>query len=72
MVTLNDALMDVVSKKLVEPKEAWMKAVDKTSLVTAMKQAGFDCSFADNEVASAAPAQAAGAPGAAPKPAMKR
>src|SRR5689334_4840340 len=63
MVTLNDALSDLVDKKLVEPKEAWMKAVDKTSLITAMKAKGHDVSFAEAEaIAAAGPG---GAPAAA-------
>ena len=32
MVTLNDSLIDLVRKGLVEPREAWMKAVQKNDL----------------------------------------
>ena len=32
MVTLNDALFELVEGKQVEPKEAYMKAVDKTGI----------------------------------------
>ena len=32
MVALNDALMELVTKKLVEPQEAYLKAVDKAGL----------------------------------------
>ena len=32
MVSLNDALMDLVLKKLVEPDEAYAKAVDKAGV----------------------------------------
>ena len=32
MVTLNDALMDLVTKKLVAPEEAYAKAIDKPAL----------------------------------------
>ena len=32
MVTLNDALLELVDAKQVEPKEAYMKAVEKTGL----------------------------------------
>ena len=32
MVTLNDALMELVDAKLVEPKEAYMKSVEKAGL----------------------------------------
>src|SRR5262249_5868344 len=31
MQTMNDELLNLVEKKTVEPKEAWMKSVDKTS-----------------------------------------
>ena len=47
MVTLNDALLELVDAKQVEPREAWTKAVDKTSFVTALKTRGLDTSFAD-------------------------
>jgi twitching motility protein PilT len=42
MVTLNDALMDLVTKKLVAPEEAYAKAVDKASFETALKRVGVD------------------------------
>jgi len=42
MVTLNDALMDLVTKKLVAPEEAWSKAVDKAGMETLLKRVGFD------------------------------
>jgi twitching motility protein PilT len=38
---LNDALMELVEKKLVEPDEAYMRAVEKTGLVSSMKSKGF-------------------------------
>jgi twitching motility protein PilT len=40
MVTLNDALMELVTKKLVEPREAYLKAVDKSGFEALMKRAG--------------------------------
>jgi len=40
MVTLNDALMDLVSKKVVAPEEAMAKAVDKAGFDTYLKRAG--------------------------------
>jgi len=46
MVTMNDALFNLVQKKLVEPKEAWLKAVDKVSLLGMMKNAGIPTPFA--------------------------
>lgn len=45
MLTLNDSLMNLVQKGLVDPKEAWMKAVDKTGLLTMFKNAGLPTSF---------------------------
>jgi twitching motility protein PilT len=45
MVTLNDALMELVEGKVVEPREAYMKAVDKAAFSTALKAKRFDTSF---------------------------
>ena len=45
MVTLNDALIDLVDAKLVEPKEAYMKAVEKTGFASALKAKKHDVSF---------------------------
>ena len=42
MVSLNDALMELVTKKLVAPDEAYSKAVDKTSFEGLLKRAGLD------------------------------
>jgi twitching motility protein PilT len=47
MMTMNDELMGLVEKKLVEPKEAYMKSVDKTSFVAGLKAMGFDTSFVE-------------------------
>jgi twitching motility protein PilT len=75
MCTLNDALMHYVEAGQVEPKEAFMKCIDKTGLVMAMKKANIDVSFA--ETADAPPPAPAGppaghaAPGHAPAPAAK-
>jgi twitching motility protein PilT len=41
MVTLNDALMELVTKKLVAPDEAYSKAVDKPGFEALLKRAGF-------------------------------
>jgi twitching motility protein PilT len=77
MVTLNDALIAYVDSGEVEPKEAYMKAVEKAGFVAMLKARNLDVSFAESDQAAAstpAPAGgAAGAPGAAkpgaPKPA---
>ncbi|HEY2805123.1 MAG TPA: type IV pilus twitching motility protein PilT [Gemmatimonadales bacterium] len=45
MVLMNDALLDVVEKKLVEPKEAWMKSVDKAGFEGQLKAKGHDMTF---------------------------
>ncbi len=45
MITLNDALIELVEQKLVEPKEAYLRAVEKTTLVTALKAKRMDTSF---------------------------
>ena len=46
MVTLNDALIDLVDGDLVEPQEAYVKAVDKASFLNMLRQRGHDTSFA--------------------------
>jgi twitching motility protein PilT len=45
MVTLNDALVELVDAKLVEPKEAYMKSVEKTGMLAALKAKRHDVSF---------------------------
>jgi twitching motility protein PilT len=40
MVTMNDSLMALVQKQLVEPKQAYLKAVDKTGFANMLRQAG--------------------------------
>jgi twitching motility protein PilT len=45
MITLNDALMELVDAKLVEPKEAYMKSVEKAGLLAALKAKKHDISF---------------------------
>ncbi|MHB1311203.1 MAG: type IV pilus twitching motility protein PilT [Gemmatimonadaceae bacterium] len=69
MVTMNDTLLGLVESKQVEPKEAWMKSVDKPAFVASMKAKGFDVSFAESEMQQAQSAEAAAAAGGA-KPGM--
>ncbi len=45
MVTMNDSLVELVEQKLVEPKEAYMKAVDKAGIEATLKAKGHDLSF---------------------------
>ncbi len=46
MVSLNDALMELVTQKIVAPEEAYPKSVDKTSFEGLLKRAGIDTKFA--------------------------
>jgi len=66
MVTLNDALLELVDGKLIEPAEGYTKAVDKTMYLAAIKSRGLDTSFAEADAATAKeatkPAPPAGAP----------
>lgn len=45
MVTMNDALFKLVKAGTVEPKEAWMKAVDKTGILGMFKSNGIRVDF---------------------------
>jgi twitching motility protein PilT len=45
MNTLNDALIELVEKKLVEPDEAYMKSVEKAGLITSLKAKGLKVSL---------------------------
>jgi twitching motility protein PilT len=68
MVTMNDALIELVDSKQVEPQEAYLKATDKVGILNMLKQRGKDVSFADPDDARAA----GGAAEAPAKPAAKR
>jgi twitching motility protein PilT len=73
MVTLNDALMDLVTRKLITPEEGYSKAIDKPGMEMVMKRAGLDptkLAVPGAPAAAAAPAPAGPAGGAArPAPA---
>jgi twitching motility protein PilT len=75
MVTLNDALIAYVDSGDVEPKEAFMKCVDKAGMIMMLKARGLDVSFAETDhSAPAAGGPPAGAPtpgGAKPAPAKR-
>jgi twitching motility protein PilT len=45
MVSLNDALMDLVTRKLVTPEEGYVKSVDKNSFEGLLKRANLDTKF---------------------------
>jgi twitching motility protein PilT len=62
MVSLNDALMELVTKKLVAPEEAYSKSVDKPAMEALLKRAGINTSFAATAVPGGAPPAAAGRP----------
>ncbi|MBV6520476.1 MAG: hypothetical protein MNPFHGCM_00591 [Gemmatimonadaceae bacterium] len=47
MVTLNDALLELVDHGLVEPQEAYLKAIDKASVAQMLKARGHDCHALD-------------------------
>src|SRR5712692_3119238 len=42
MVTLNDALLELVTKKLVAPEEVYAKAIDKAGMEAQLKRLGFN------------------------------
>jgi len=42
MVSLNEALLEMVTKKIVAPEEAYAKCVDKTGFESALKRANID------------------------------
>ncbi len=45
MVTLGDALLDLVTRDRIEPDEAWRRAVDRAGMAVALKARGFGGSF---------------------------
>ena len=68
MVTMNDALIELVDTGLVEPQEAYLKATDKVGIINMLKQRGKDVSFADiDDTKTPAPA----GKDDAPKPAVR-
>jgi twitching motility protein PilT len=48
MMTMNDCLIDLVDQKLVEPKEAYMKSVDKSGFAGLLKAKRHDTSFLES------------------------
>jgi twitching motility protein PilT len=59
MVTLNDALMDLVTRKIVAPEEAYVKSIDKAGFETMLKRVGLSAT-GSGASAPTAPAQARG------------
>jgi twitching motility protein PilT len=46
MLTLNDALLDLIERKEISPDEAFMKSVEKTGLAASLKAKGHKVTFA--------------------------
>ncbi len=67
MVTMNDALIELVDGNLVEPEEAYLKATDKVGIVNMLKQRNKDITFVDaHEVSTNGAASAFGETAAKP------
>jgi twitching motility protein PilT len=49
MVTQSDALIELVDSKQVEPRDAYIKAADKTGFVMMLKNRGYDVSFSEGD-----------------------
>jgi len=47
MLTLNDALLELVEKKLIEPDEAYVKSVEKSGIAASLKAKGFKVSLTE-------------------------
>ena len=74
MVTLNDALIELVDKGLVDPKEAYVKAVDKISFAAMLSQRGLRSAFLEGEESKPPPASQPPVPSrpATPRPTMRK
>jgi twitching motility protein PilT len=47
MITLNDALLDLVEKKQIEPDEAYLRSVERASMALALRAKGYSFSLAE-------------------------
>jgi twitching motility protein PilT len=56
MCLMNESLTDLVKRKIVDPQEAWSKALDKGALLSQFRKNGIDTSWAQEEAAAPAPA----------------
>jgi len=54
MVTLNDALMDLVTRKIVAPEEVYAKCIDKNGMETLLKRVGWTAAPPQPAAAAAA------------------
>jgi len=46
MCQMADSFLDLVKRKVIEPQEAWSRAIDKAGLISTFKKNGIDTSFA--------------------------
>jgi len=46
MITLNDSLMDMVEKRVIEPDEAYLRSVEKSAMLQSLKAKGYNISVA--------------------------
>jgi twitching motility protein PilT len=46
MITLNDSLMDLVEKRVIEPEEAYLRSVEKSAMLQSLKAKGHTISVA--------------------------
>ena len=72
MVLLNDSLLDLVKKGIVEPREAYLKAVDKVGLLGSFRSndipSPIGVAVSEAAAPAAAPSSAAAAPAGAQRP----
>jgi twitching motility protein PilT len=54
MCLMNESFTDLVKRKIVDPQEAYAKALDKTGLLSSFRKNGIDTSWAPNEPATGA------------------
>jgi len=67
MITLGDALIELVDQKLVEPKEAYMKSADKLAFLALLRARDHDTSFIDGDMEGGAEGPDATSPKSPPK-----
>jgi len=58
MCLMNDSFTDLVKRKIIEPVEAYTKAVDKAGLLAMFKRTGIDTSWATTEATPGPPGPA--------------
>jgi twitching motility protein PilT len=55
MCLMNESFVDLVKRKVVDPQEAWAKAMDKAALLGQFRKNGIDTSWAPQEAAAGTP-----------------